>query len=114
MQVLGFRKEWFDPASALVQGPLIGGGLMVPLHPFQVISVKRTVNLPTPVTGSTLCFAGAGIAGGGICTAFHFLRFILYPRRQKGLSLRAKIAIVLGIVGELGGSVEGRHVLPVG
>src|SRR5260370_28780849 len=114
MPLLGFRKEWFDPDLALVHGLLIGGGLMVALHPFQVIRVKRTVNLPTPITGSTLCFAGTGIAGGCICTVFHFLRFFLYPRSQKGLPLRAKIAILFGIVGELGGSVEGRHVLPVG
>src|SRR2546421_6122076 len=107
MPVFRLGKQRFDPDLALVHGFVVGEGLVVALHTFQVVGVKRPMELPTLVAGSTLRFDWTGIARSGMCPVFHFLRFVFYPRRQKWLPLRAKIAIVLRIVAELGGSVEG-------
>src|SRR2546425_12943777 len=87
---------------------------MVPLDPFEVVGIKRTVELPTAFAGSTLRFAGTGITGGCSRAVFHFLLCVLYPRWQEWLPLRAKIPIVFSIIGKLRGPIIGRHVLPIG
>jgi hypothetical protein len=111
--VFRLGKQRFDPDLALVHSFVVGEGLVVALHPFQVVGVKRPMQLPTLVAGSTLRFDWTGIARSGTCPVFHFLRCVFYPRWQEWLPLRSKIAIVFGIVAELGGSVEGCHVLPI-
>ncbi len=54
----GFQR--FDPDLALVHGFVVGEGLVVALHTFQVVGVKRPMQLPTLVTGGTL--RGSGIS----------------------------------------------------
>jgi hypothetical protein len=47
MPDFALRKEWFHPDLAFIDGLLVSGGQMVPLDPFEVVGIKRTVELPT-------------------------------------------------------------------
>src|SRR5260370_15952329 len=87
MPVFGLGKQRFDPALALVHGFLIGEGLVVPLHTFQAACVKRTVQLPTLVAGSTLRFEWTGIACGCIRPLLHASR-ALYSIRNRPQAIR--------------------------
>src|SRR6266516_2449707 len=113
MPVLAFGKERLDPDFALVQSFLIGQGLLVVSHPFEIARIEGSMDLPTLITGGTLRFEWTGITGSCICSIFDFLCGILSTKWQERLSLRTQIAIVLGIIAELGRPVEGRHMLPV-
>lgn len=111
--ILGLGKQWFDPDLALVHRLLIRGSLVVPFDPFEIVSVKRAVNVPTTFAGSTLRFAGARITRSCRRRVFDFLCLVLDPRWEERLSLRAKIPIMLGIIAKLRASIIGGHVIPI-
>jgi hypothetical protein len=58
----GLSEEWFDPHFTFVHGLLIGERLVIALHSFHVIGVKRTMQLPTVVTLRALRFDWTGRA----------------------------------------------------
>src|SRR5258706_6975159 len=47
MPLFALCKQRFHPDLAFVHGLLVRRGLMVPLDPFEVVGIKRTVELPT-------------------------------------------------------------------
>ena len=112
-QSAGFGKERFDPDFSRVQGFLVGQGLLVAPHPFEIAGMEGPMHLPTLITGGTLRFEWTRITSGGIGAVLCLLRFILHPREVQGLALGADREIVRGVISELGGSIIGPLVLPV-
>src|SRR6266567_1539314 len=73
MPVFGLRKEWFDPDLALVDGFLVGRGLLIALHPFHIVSKKGAVDAPAPWAFGTLCFYRTDLADRRISAVLHLL-----------------------------------------
>src|SRR6266699_3875834 len=75
--------------------------------------MEGAVQLSPLFARGTLRFEGTGITGSRVCAVFHLLRLLLGTKWTEWLTLRADIHILRRIVGELGGSEKGRHVLPI-
>lgn len=76
--------------------------------------MEGTMQLPPPLTVSTLRFEWTGITGSGVCAVLHLLGLLLGSKWTEELTLRADIHILRRVVGELGGPKVGRHMLPIG
>src|SRR6266699_3695666 len=113
MPVFGLCKEGFDPDLALVESPLIGKRLGVASHSFEVASMERAMHLSTSVTGSTLGLEWTRITGHCLRAVFRFFCLVLHPREMQRLTVGADVEIVRGVIGELGGSIIRRHMLPI-
>src|SRR6266487_4377284 len=113
MPVFRFGKERFDPDFSLVQGFLVGQGLLVAPHPFEIVCVEGSVHLPTLITGGTLRFEWTRITGGCVCSVFRLFYLVLHPPEMQRLTVGADVAIVRGVIRELGGSIISRHMLPI-
>src|SRR5260370_21628035 len=111
MPVFGLRKEWFDPDLALVQGFLVGGGLLVALHPFHIIGKKGAVDVPTTRAFGTLRFHWTGVADRRIRTVLDLLGSFHSIRWTQDVSLRTAIQILAGIVGKLRQSIIAHVIL---
>src|SRR6266566_9684694 len=105
MPVFGLCKEGFDPDLALVQGFLVGRGLLVALDPFHIVSKKGAVDVPTTGAFGTLCFHWAGIADRRISTVLDLLCAFHAIRWTQNLALRTVIQILAGIVAKLRQSI---------
>src|SRR5262249_28779803 len=114
MPLLAFGKERLDPDLALAHRFGIGLRLVISAHPLQIRLGEVPVQLPTVVTGRALCFERAGIAGDGAGPVLGLLGLVLAAIRTEELAVWASIHILRDVVGEVGGSEVGGHVLPVG
>ena len=54
-----------------------------------------------------------GITGGGLCAVLHLLGLVLGPKWAQWLTVGTHVQIMLSVVGELGGAIVGREVVPV-
>lgn len=68
MPLLAFPEQRFDPNLALVQGFLIGSGLLVPFHSFHIVGKKGPMDVPTTRAFGTLRFHQTDVADRRIST----------------------------------------------
>jgi len=113
MPLLAFSKERFNPDATLAHGFLVGWCLVVALHTFKIASMERPMYLTTLMTGSTLRFERACIAGGSIGSILlgslsEAVRF----QAQEG-PIWARIGILFRIILKFPLSIEGSPLVKV-
>jgi hypothetical protein len=74
MPIFGGSLQWLNPDPSCVHGFLVSKRLMIAFHSFEGVGVKRAMDLPTTLTGSTLGFARAGIARSCLGRVLHASR----------------------------------------
>src|SRR5215470_2133569 len=113
MPVFGLCKEGLDPDLTLVKSLLIGERLGVASHTFEVGSMERAMYLPPRVTRSTLGLERTSVTRSRLCSVFRLFCLVFHAREMQGLTVGADVAIVRGIISELGGPIIRRHMLPI-
>src|SRR5260221_1509031 len=112
MPLLDFSNQQFHPDLTLVQGFLVGSGLLVALHSFDIVGKKGAVDVPTTGAFGALRFHWTGIADRRISTVLHLLDPFQAERRSQYLALGTAIQILVGIIGELCQPIIAHVVLP--
>src|SRR5579884_140146 len=101
MPLFAFCEQWFDPHLALVERFLVGEGLLVAFHSFDILSKKGAVDVPAMLAFGTLRFQRASIADGrigailGLLCPFHSICW------TQDVPLRTAVHILVSVVGKL-------------
>ena len=113
MPVFGLRKEGFDPHFPLVHRFLVSLSLVVALHAFKIAGMERPMDLTTLITGSTLRFERACIAGGSIGSILLGSRSSAVRFQAQEGPIWARIGILFRIILKFPLSIEGSPLVKV-